>query len=84
MAINYAKLRSLTARKIISALLAEGFVFDRQRGSHRQYKHPTDGRRVTVPIHPRMKTFIIQNLKSMIEGQAHWSEADLRRLKLLK
>ena len=49
MAINYAKLRSLTARKIIAALLAEGFVFDRQRGSHRQYKHPVKHGRVTVP-----------------------------------
>ena len=83
MAINYAKLRSLTARKIISALLAEGFVFLWQRGSHGRYKHPIDGRRVTVPIHPGMKTFKIKTLKSMIL-QAHWNEADLRRLKLLK
>ena len=84
MAIDYAKLRSLTARKIISALLADGFVFVRQKGSHRRYKHPTDGRRVTVPIHAGMKTFTIKTLKSMIETQAHWNEADLRRLKLLK
>ena len=84
MAIDYAKLRSLTARKIISALLAEGFVFLWQRGSHGRYKHPIDGRRVTVPIHSGMKTFKIKTLKSMIEGQAHWNEDDLRRLKLLK
>ncbi len=27
-----------------------GFVFDRQKGSHRVYKHP-DGRKTVVPIH---------------------------------
>jgi hypothetical protein len=56
MAIDYRALRSLTAREITNALIRDGFVLDRQRGSHRHYYHP--------------------------ERQAHWSEADLRRLKL--
>ncbi|HWA41306.1 MAG TPA: type II toxin-antitoxin system HicA family toxin [Gemmatimonadales bacterium] len=32
-------------------LLALGFVPVRQRGSHKQYRHP-DGRGTTVPFHP--------------------------------
>jgi predicted RNA binding protein YcfA (HicA-like mRNA interferase family) len=34
MPINYAQLRSLTAREIVSALIRDGFVFDRQTGAH--------------------------------------------------
>ena len=34
MPVNYARLRSLTARDIISALKRDGFVFDRGYGSH--------------------------------------------------
>jgi predicted RNA binding protein YcfA (HicA-like mRNA interferase family) len=47
MALNYALLRSLTAREMISALGRDGFVFDRGSGSHQVYCHP-DGRRVSV------------------------------------
>jgi predicted RNA binding protein YcfA (HicA-like mRNA interferase family) len=32
--MDYAQLRSLTAREIISALLRDGFSFDRGPGSH--------------------------------------------------
>ena len=47
MAINYSHLRSLTARELISALARDGFVLDRQAGSHQLYLH-RDGRRVTL------------------------------------
>lgn len=40
MAINYRKLRGLSAREIISALIRDGFVFDRQSGAHQHYRHP--------------------------------------------
>jgi len=38
--IDYSKLRSLTARDLIRALVEDGFHLDRQSGSHQQYYHP--------------------------------------------
>jgi len=82
MSIDYRGLRSLTAREMIAALRQDGFFFVRQRGSHQRYRHP-DGRRVTVAPRGR-DTFPIKTLKSMIEGQARWTEDDLKRLKLIR
>jgi predicted RNA binding protein YcfA (HicA-like mRNA interferase family) len=81
MPINYGRLRSLTARQIISALIRDGFAFDRGSGSHQIYCHD-DGRRVTVKFHGPGDTFAPKTLKSMIEIEARWAEDDLRRLKL--
>jgi predicted RNA binding protein YcfA (HicA-like mRNA interferase family) len=78
---DFSKLRSLTARQIVSALQADGFVLRRQKGSHRQYKHP-DGRGVTLSFHHSGDTFRMGTLKSIIETQAKWTENDLRRLRL--
>jgi len=83
MAIDYRQLRSLTARALIGALVRDGFSFQRQSGSHQQFRHP-DGRRVTVAPHGAGGTFTIKTLKSIIERQARWTEDDLRRLGLLK
>ncbi len=80
--IDYSKLRSLTARQIASALLADGFSLKRQSGSHRHYKHP-DGRRVTLSFHHSGDTFRPGTLRSIVETQARWTEEDLRRLSLL-
>ncbi len=82
MAIDYGRLRSLTAREIISALIRDGFILDRQSGSHQHYRH-SDGRRVTVSFHRPAETFAPKTLKRMIEDQARWTEDDLRRLDLL-
>jgi predicted RNA binding protein YcfA (HicA-like mRNA interferase family) len=82
MAIDYRRLRSLTARELIAALTRDGFTFIRQRGSHQRYRHP-DGRRVTVAPHAGSDTFSMKTLQTIIESQARWSEEDLRRLKLL-
>jgi predicted RNA binding protein YcfA (HicA-like mRNA interferase family) len=79
--INYGQLRNLTAREIISALIRDGFSFDRGDGSHQIYYHP-DRRRVTVIFHGSGRTFTRKTLRSMIE-QARWTEADLKRLKLI-
>jgi predicted RNA binding protein YcfA (HicA-like mRNA interferase family) len=81
--INYAQLRSLTARELISALIRDGFVFDRSSGAHQHYRYPIDRRRVTVSFHRAGETFKIKTLKSMIEDQARWTEDDLKRLNLL-
>ena len=80
---DYSKLRALTAVKLISALIKDGFHLDRTSGSHQQYYH-TDGRVVTVSFHRSGDTFRFKTLKSMIEKQAKWTEEDLRRLGLLK
>jgi predicted RNA binding protein YcfA (HicA-like mRNA interferase family) len=83
MTINYPHLRSLTARELISALARDGFALDRQAGSHQLYLHP-DGRRVTVSFHRPGETFEIKTLRTMIEIQAHWTDEDLKRLKLIR
>ena len=83
MAIHYARLRNLSAREIISALNKDGFMLDRQVGSHQHFRH-SDGRRVTVTFHGAGQTFPLKTLKSMIELQAGWTEQDLKRLKLTK
>ena len=82
MAIDYSRIRGLTAREIISALVRDGFFLRRQRGSHQRYQH-ADGRRVTVSMHRTSDTFAPKTLKTMKEVQARWSEDDLVRLRLL-
>jgi len=79
---DYSRLRSLSARRIIAALGADGFTLARTRGSHRLFRHP-DGRRVTVSAHRLSDTFPPGTLRSMIEIQARWDDHDLRRLDLL-
>ena len=84
MGINYALLRSLTAREIIAALVRDGFSFrpHRKGSSHQRYQHP-DGRRVTVSYHRSSDTFPPKTLKDMLEHQARWTEDDLKRLELM-
>jgi predicted RNA binding protein YcfA (HicA-like mRNA interferase family) len=45
-----SKLPALTGKAIISLLKKEGFVADRQKGSHVFLKH-SDGRATVVPVH---------------------------------
>jgi predicted RNA binding protein YcfA (HicA-like mRNA interferase family) len=83
MPIDFSKIRALTATEIIRALLADGFALRKSKGgSHRRYQHH-DGRRVTVHFHGSNTTFVPKTLRSMIEEQARWTEADLKRLKLI-
>lgn len=44
------KLPVLKPREVVAILEKLGFVEVRQRGSHKQFRHP-DGRSTTVPIH---------------------------------
>ena len=80
--LDWSRLRSVTAREIMAALLRDGFSLRSRAGSHRRYRH-ADGRRVTVSCHRQSDTFRPKTLRSII-GQAGWGENDLRRLKLLK
>jgi predicted RNA binding protein YcfA (HicA-like mRNA interferase family) len=82
MSVDYSKLRSATARQLASALQADGFELQRQKGSHRHYRHP-NGRRVTLSFHHSSDTFPRGTLRSIIEIQARWTEADLQRLGLI-
>ncbi len=43
-------LPTLKPREVVALLEGLGFVEARQRGSHKQYRHP-DGRGTTVPFH---------------------------------
>jgi len=45
------KLPVLRPREVIAILEGLGFAETRQRGSHKQFRHP-DGRCTTVPVHP--------------------------------
>ena len=44
---------SLNPRKLIRLLKKHGFVEDHQTGSHLILVHPSDGRRVVVPVHAK-------------------------------
>jgi predicted RNA binding protein YcfA (HicA-like mRNA interferase family) len=44
------RLPVLKPREVIAILERLGFVEVRQRGSHKQFRHP-DGRGTTVPVH---------------------------------
>jgi predicted RNA binding protein YcfA (HicA-like mRNA interferase family) len=82
MTVDYSRLRSVTARQLASALQTDGFQLQRQKGSHRHYRH-ANGRRVTLSFHHSSDTFRLGTLKSIIEIQARWTEQDLARLELI-
>jgi predicted RNA binding protein YcfA (HicA-like mRNA interferase family) len=42
----------MKVRDVIRLIEAEGWTFHRQKGSHRQYKHPTKPGKVTVAGKP--------------------------------
>jgi predicted RNA binding protein YcfA (HicA-like mRNA interferase family) len=45
-------LKTKKVREVIEMLEADGWYLDRQRGSHRQFKHPTKPNVVTVSGKP--------------------------------
>ena len=83
MPIDYTKLRSLNARKLIFALKKDGFYLRSQSGSYQRYHH-SDGRMVTVVFHGSGDTFTPKTLQTIIEEQAKWTEEDLMRLGIIK
>ena len=38
-------------KEIIDIIEADGWFFSRQKGSHKQYKHPSKAGTVTIPDH---------------------------------
>ena len=84
MPINFQLIRNLTAREIESALFRDGFVLSRSTGSHRRYYHEATDRRVSISWHSGGQTFKPGTLRSIVEAQAQWTEADLIRLGLIR
>lgn len=82
-AVNYQQIRNVSAREIENALFRDGFILSHQTGSHRRYSHEAFGRRVSISWHGRSQTFKIATLRSIVEAQAQWTEADLIRLGLI-
>ena len=81
--VDLSSLRSLTARKLISALEKDSFYAESGSSAHQQFYNGSDGRRVTVTYHHASDTFVPKTLRSMLE-QAKWTQADLKRLGLVK
>jgi predicted RNA binding protein YcfA (HicA-like mRNA interferase family) len=48
-------LRGVPVRALVAALERDGFVLDRQSGSHRIYFNPADQRRAVVPWKSQLK-----------------------------
>ena len=44
-------LKIITSAQMCRLLESEGFMRVRQKGSHRFYRHPEDGRTTVVPMH---------------------------------
>jgi predicted RNA binding protein YcfA (HicA-like mRNA interferase family) len=55
----------MTVREIIKVIEADGWYLARQRGSHRQFKHPTKPGLVTVAGHPP-KVLAPKTVKSIL------------------
>jgi predicted RNA binding protein YcfA (HicA-like mRNA interferase family) len=44
---------AMRVRDLIRIIEEDGWIFHSQKGSHRQFKHPSKPGRVTVPGHPK-------------------------------
>ena len=81
------QLKAKTADDLIRALTKDGWVEEDRRGATRGFLKDTrngnGGRqRVVVHYHPG-KTYGANLLKALVQS-AGWTEADLKRLKLIK
>ena len=75
------QLKAKTCDALINALQKDGFLHEGKRGAAQAYRHP-DGRRAVIHYQPN-KSYGPKLLKGLIE-EIGWSEADMRRLKLIK
>jgi predicted RNA binding protein YcfA (HicA-like mRNA interferase family) len=70
-----SKLPSLSWKGVERGLKKTGFVFDRQKGSHRVYYHPETNVTVVVPQHSEIKKGTLMQILR---------QAGLRREEFLK
>lgn len=75
------QLKNTTAERLIKALEKDGWERDEKRGAVQVYYKP-NGQRITIHYHPK-KTYGANLLKGIL-SDIGWSEADLKRLKLIK
>ncbi|MBS1659338.1 MAG: type II toxin-antitoxin system HicA family toxin [Bacteroidetes bacterium] len=59
----------MKTKDIIKLIEDDGWYMARQRGSHRQYKHPSKAGLVTIPVH-RMSSDLSPGLEKSILKQA--------------
>lgn len=78
----WAQLKNITAGELISALAKDGFVLDTKVRAERVYRHP-DGRKVSIHYHTGNRSYGSGLLKALLEDIG-WTEADMRRLKLVR
>lgn len=77
----WAQLKNLTVDELVRALEKDEWVLARSSGARRWYRHP-NGQGVSIHYHPH-KTFGPRLLQQLLE-RTGWTEADLRRLKLIR
>jgi predicted RNA binding protein YcfA (HicA-like mRNA interferase family) len=75
-------LRGVSVRARVAAQEPDGFVLDRQSGSHRVYFNPADHRRAVVPWKSPGSTLPYGTLKAILDDLG-WSAEDLKRLRLI-
>jgi predicted RNA binding protein YcfA (HicA-like mRNA interferase family) len=75
-------LRNVPIRRIVQALERDGFAYTERQGSQRIYRH-SDGRRVVIHYHRATDTLPPYVIRNLLAGTS-LSEADLRRLKLIR
>lgn len=77
----WSQLKGKSADELVKALVRDGWILDKRRGSIRVYRH-SDGRHVAIHYHPN-KTHGPALLKALLKDIG-WSVDDMRRLKLIK
>ncbi|MDD2285981.1 MAG: type II toxin-antitoxin system HicA family toxin [Paludibacter sp.] len=63
-------MEKLKTKTVIKMLQDDGWYLDRQKGSHRQYKHPI--KKGTVTVNGKPNEVMSQFLLSSIFKQAQW------------
>ena len=78
----WKQLKNTSADDFIRTLKKDGWVLDAQHKTEYVFYCPSDGRRVSIHFQPR-KTYGPKLVKYLFD-QIHWTEDDLRRLKLIR
>ena len=68
--IKSRDMKPLKVIEIIRMLQKDGWYIDRQRGSHRQFRHPT--KKGTVTVNGKESVTLTQELLNSIYKQAGW------------
>ena len=74
------QIRGISVEKLMRALRADGWAEEKRRSGTRPFYK--DGARIVIHYHPG-KTFGPKILRGILQSIG-WSEADLKRLKLIK